>query len=150
MDAHTILMALERKYPHAALVPEVVLRDWDWLDRVEHHGATSSKPSRRIDALMFQSLERTAIEIKVNKSDFDKDGYVKRYPWQRICHRFVYVVPETLCDTVRSLVPDSCGLWTVTKIGTVSVAKKAKVCTTPEPLPQQVVQSLAYRAAHGR
>lgn len=145
MDSAFILGAIRRKYPTAAIVPEVVMDDPSYAagDRGDEE---TVKPQRRIDALMFQTLERTAIEIKTTRADFHRDTWAKRRPWFTVCHRFVYVVPHDL-DVIA---PHNCGLWRVQEDGTVTVATKAKVSTTPEPLPQQVVQSLAYRAARVR
>ncbi|MFC8799205.1 hypothetical protein ACFT2C_15825 [Promicromonospora sp. NPDC057138] len=38
-------------------------------------------------------------------------------------------------------------MWWVHEDGSVQIAAQAKVNKTPETLPQQVVQALAYRAA---
>jgi hypothetical protein len=92
---------------------------------------------------MFQTLVRTAIEIKVSEADFNRDTWEKRRAWQRVCHRFVYVVPADL----PVLAPWKCGLWRVGPDGRVVVAQRATVNLSPEPLPQAVVQTLAYRAA---
>lgn len=130
--------------------PEVVIHDQRLPDSNEPVGPRRAKIerpdghrwTRRIDALMFQSLERTAVEIKVSKADFNRDTYWKRRRWQEVTHRFIYVIPEGL-DVMS---PHGCGLWTVSEDGKIRVVKKAIVNKTPEPLPQQVVQSLAYRA----
>lgn len=140
MDAKFILQAVRNKYAQAAIVHEVVIHDGLWDER-----AADSKPTRRIDALMFQSLERTGIEIKVSRADFARDTWQKRAPWINVTNRFVYVIPEDLdwlgLDTY------GCGVWTVDEFGRVQIVKKAPVRKYPEPLPQQVVQSLAYRAS---
>lgn len=142
MDAKFILAAIRRKYPDAAIVPEVTMDDPAYAaggDKVTDEKVT---PFRRIDALMFQSLVRTAIEIKTTRADFNRDTWAKRRPWFNVCHRFIYVVPADL----GVMPPHNCGMWWVHPDGSITVAAKAKVSTTPEPLPQQVVQSLAYRA----
>ena len=150
MDSKHILNAIRRKYPDAAIVPELSIEDYDLWDEPDLQGsprASRNRPPdhkfmRRIDALMFESLVRTAIEIKVSKADFKRDGYWKRRMWQRVTHRFVYVVPEGL--EVRA--PRGCGLWVVNEVGALRVVTKATINKTPEPLPQTVVQRLAYRA----
>jgi hypothetical protein len=151
MKAIDVLAAIRRAHSRAAIVHEVVIHDGLWEER-----AGASKPTRRIDALMFDSLQRTAIEIKVSKADLVRDNWQKRAPWIAVTHRFVYAMPADLYDTLPS--PSElytqygfdlygCGVWRVTEDGGVSVARKAKVNPHPEPLPQQVIQSLAYRAA---
>lgn len=141
MTSSEILECLRTKYSDAAIVPELTIEDFDLADdseRPEDH-----RYARRIDALMFQTLIRTAIEIKVSKADFNRDTYWKRRAWQKVTHRFVYVVPHDL-DVMS---PHGCGLWKVDESGRITVVKKAIVSKTPDPLPQTVVQRLAYRAA---
>lgn len=136
MKAAFLLQAVRNKYPDAAIVPEVQVHDHDY-------GGGGEPYSRRIDALMFQTFQRTAIEIKVTVADFKRDTYAKRSPWQRITHRFIYVTPKGLKVTA----PHGCGHWEVDEAGNVSVKKKAIVRKYPEQLPQQVIQALAYRAS---
>ncbi len=145
-----LLDAVRAKYPAAAIVPEITIEDEDLPDSgepTEHLYERTPPPdghkfSRRIDALMWESLIRTAIEIKVTRSDFMRDTYWKRRAWQRVTHRFVYMVPEGLNVTA----PHGCGLWEVDATGRITVVKKAILNRSPEPLPQTVVQRLAYRA----
>jgi len=151
MNAADIIAAIRSKYPTAALVPELTIEDYDLPDtgapteamympagaRPEGH-----KYSRRIDALMFESLIRTAVEVKVTKADFNRDHYWKRRAWQRVTHRFIYAVPAGL-DVVA---PHGCGQWAIDDAGRITVVKKAIVNRVPEPLPQTVIQRLAYRA----
>lgn len=140
MTAADVIEAIRLAHPAAAIVTEVALEDPEWLDDFQ---PGVSKSSRRIDALMFRTLERTAIEVKISKADFDRDYWEKRRPWVRITHRFIYAVPAGLIERP----PYGCGLWWVDEQGHVEVKAKAKINRTPEPLPQQVVQALAYRAA---
>ena len=148
MDAAFIIDAIRRANPDAAIVSEVVIHDHLWDER-----RVDSAPTRRIDALMFRSLQRTAIEVKVTLADWKRDTYRKRAPWTAVTNRFVFAVPKSLHDQIEgnygshSLDTWDCGVWTVDESGRVAVAKKAKVRPHPEPLPQQVVQSLAFRAA---
>lgn len=146
MDSGFILDAIRSKYSGTAIVPELTIEDFALEDglggRPDEH-----KLYRRIDALMFDSLMRTAIEIKVSKADFNRDHYWKRRAWQNVTHRFVYAVPHDL-DVMS---PHGCGLWKIHPDGRIEVVKKAIVSKTPDALPQTVVQRLAYRAArvHG-
>ena len=153
MKADFILWTIRNKYPAAAVVPEITIDDMDLPDSgeaVESLGMSHTprpeghKYERRIDALMFESLIRTAIEIKVSVADFNRDTYWKRRMWQRHTHRFIYAVPHDL----QVMAPHGCGLWKVHENGRIEVAKKAILNKTPEALPQNVVQRLAFRAAH--
>lgn len=143
MTADDIFQAIIRHHRDAAVVHEVVIGDDGWLDQYddERPGQPLIR-TRRIDALMFKSLERTAVEIKISKADFARDTYAKRRPWQRVVHRFIYAVPHDL----EVMSPHGCGLWLVHPDGRITIGKKAIVNRTPESLPQHVVQALAYRA----
>jgi hypothetical protein len=152
MNASQILEAIRAKYPSTAIVPELTIEDYDLPDsgqeveRLNLHAGVrpeGHKYSRRIDALMFDSLVRTAIEVKTTKADFNRDTYWKRRAWQRVTHRFIYAVPHDL-DVMS---PHGCGLWKIHPGGRIEVVKKAIVNKTPDALPQTVIQRLAYRAA---
>lgn len=146
--AAEVLAALRIHHNTAALVPEVVIQDDypNWAELPQGHGEPFT---RRIDALMFDALERTAIEIKVSKADAARETWQKVQPWRRVCHRFVYAVPAGLIEHPPIY---GCGLWWIHEptaiypLGQVEVKRKATVSKTPEPLPQHVVQALAYRA----
>lgn len=138
MDSAFILAAIRAKYRDAAIVHELTIEDHE-----REPGETHTTPTRRIDALMFQSLMRTAIEIKVSKADMSRETFWKRRPWQRCVHRYVYAVPHDL--DVQA--PHGCGLWRIHPDGQITVDKNAIVSKVPEPLPQTVVQRLAYRAS---
>lgn len=147
MDAAFILESIEAKYPRAVMVPEISINDPLWHDW-DHRSSSDKrldghKPFRRIDALMFDSYQRTAIEVKISAADYRLDTDRKRRPWQRVTHRFVYAVPHHL----NVAAPHGCGLWKVHDDGTIEVVKKAIVNKHPEPLSQDVVLRLAYRAA---
>lgn len=151
MNAAFILEAIRSTYPSTAIVPELTIEDLDIADSNEiveksfMHTAPPEghKYSRRIDALMFDSLVRTAIEIKVSRADFMRDTYWKRRAWQNVTHRFVYAVPEEL----DVMTPHGIGLWKVSESGQIAIVKRAIVSKTPDPLPQTVIQRIAYRAA---
>lgn len=150
MDAKFVLQSIKRKYHNAAVVPEISIEDF-FLEDSGDEARYSFSPNtaspqghsyiRRIDALMFESYMRTAIEIKVSKADFNRDTYWKRRAWQNVTHRFIYAVPQDL-DVMS---PHGCGLWAVHEDGTIEVRKKAIVNKTPEHLPQSVIQRMAYR-----
>lgn len=144
--ADDVLEALRRKHNRAALVPEVTISD-RWADA----GMIDGDPidhlpiyHRRIDVLMFETRIRTAIEIKVTRADVKRETYRKVWPWRQVVHRFYYAVPAGLIDHPPI---GGCGLWWVHADGRIEVRAKAVINHTPEPLPQQVVQALAYRAA---
>jgi hypothetical protein len=141
LTAGDVLDALRSHHKGAALVPEVVISDED--GRMTSTAENRLPTTRRIDALMFDSLLRTAIEVKVSVADAKRDTWQKVWPWMRVTHRFVYAVPAGLIEHPPVY---GCGLWWVHPSGRVEVKRKAKVSHTPEPLPQQVVQALAYRA----
>lgn len=148
MNAADVLAALRKHHRDAALVPEVVIHDDypTWAELPYGHGQPYT---RRIDALMFDSLERTAIEIKVSKADAARETWEKVQPWRRVCHRFVYAVPAGLIEHPPVY---GCGLWWIhdpTAMhphGRVEVRRRVSINKTPEPLPQHVIQALAYRA----
>ncbi|WP_420112562.1 hypothetical protein [Pseudactinotalea sp.] len=148
MKAREVLDAVRRHHAGAAFVPEVELTVDD-LHRESYddlNGNGHKHYSRRIDALMFHQLQRTAIEIKVSTADAARDTYAKVDPWRRITHRFVYAVPAGLIDHPPVY---GMGLWWVHEDGRVEVHRKATPNRYPEPLPQHVVQTLAYRASGG-
>ena len=106
------------------------------------------RDSTRIDGLMFHSLQRTAIEVKVSVADFRRETHAKQRAWIRCTHRFVFAVPAGLIDAADvALEFYYAGLWWVHPDGRVEVRRKATIQKYPEPLPQQLIQSLAYRAA---
>lgn len=142
--AQDILAAIRRHHARAAIVPEITVVDVDAIERRHDDPSAPGPVERRIDALMFQSLERTAIEIKVSKADYRRDTWQKREPWRRICHRFVYAVPAALLD--GETLPYGCGVWEIDPTGRLAVVRKAVINRHPEPLPQRLVQNLAYRA----
>lgn len=92
---------------------------------------------------MFESFQRSAIEVKVSAADYRLDTEQKCRPWRRVTHRFIYAVPHDL----HVMAPHGCGLWKIHDDGTIDVVKKAIVNKHPEPLTQDVVLRLAYRAA---
>lgn len=108
------------------------------------------KFQRRIDALILDR-ERTAVEIKVTRSDFKADTEEKRAPWVYYTHKFVYAVPTGLVTPEE--VPDYCGLWYVDPEAKreyqwqhgISVVKKAKKNNEAVELPEYLTKSLMGR-----
>lgn len=141
MDARFILNAIRDKYPQCAVVPEVCIHTEEWDEQIPE-GQTESY-TRRIDALMFDGPQRTAIEIKVSKADFARDTYRKRRPWMLVSHRFIYVTPAGL----DVMAPHPCGHWEVHPDGKITIKKRAYGNKYPEPLPQHVIAALAHRAS---
>ena len=141
MTAAEVLEAIRHHHRRAAIVSEVVISDHDWVEHFARE--TGGRAERRIDALMFASLQRTAIEIKVSKPDVARESWGKVGPWVRVTHRFVYAVPAGLIEHPPYY---RAGLWWVYPDGRIEVRRKAKPNPYPEPLPQHVVQALAYRS----
>lgn len=131
MKATDVMDALDKHWDQAAIVPELNITD----------GVTMRV--RRIDALMFQGKVRTAIEIKVDRADVKREVWAKYRPWYNVVHRFIYAVPAGLIERPPF---QQAGLVWVHPDGRVEMKKRAKINQTPEPLPQLVVQNLAYRA----
>lgn len=108
----------------------------------------SAPAYRRIDALMFGSLtkhgdyQRTAVEIKVSRSDFKRETEEKRAPWLRVVHRFVYLVPEGLIRAEE--VPEGLGLWEWTGRSIRSI-KRCTINHHPDQLPESFTRSLVFR-----
>ena len=99
--------------------------------------------TRRIDGLMLDGGgTRTAIEVKISRSDFLRETEEKRRPWRKITNRFIYATPAGLLKPAE--IPDGCGLWEVDG-NTVRIVKRAKSNPKPEPIPHQVLVALAYR-----
>lgn len=145
LTADDILQAVQRKYHRAAIVSEISINDPYWHDWAESGDGLKRtlKPMRRIDALMMETHDLTAIEIKVDRTDFKRDTLEKRRPWQRVVNRFIYAVPADLKVTA----PHGCGLWKVHGDGKIEVAKRAIINKHPEYLPRDVIQRLMYKAA---
>lgn len=78
VNASDILDALRKHHKGAALVHEVVVTD-PWAQSNHISGTGRTNHSRRIDALMVESLQLTAIEIKISKAD------LARRPGLRLC-----------------------------------------------------------------
>ena len=142
MKADQVLTAIQRHHTGAALVRELVVKDPTWLDTWEP--GLGYCTTRRIDGLLVKARQRTAIEVKVTRADYRRESDRKRAPWVAITHRFVYACPEGLIQPQE--VPDGLGLWWVDERGHVTVAKRARVNAAPEPMPEQVVIALCYRA----
>lgn len=161
--ATQVLDAIARKHCGAALLREVVIVDElveaeieqttaQWWQRHRERGNRSdpSDPfpegvwTRRIDGLMFDGNQcRTAIEVKVSRSDFLRETEEKRRAWRSVTHRFVYAAPAGLLHPEE--IPDGCGLWEVHPDQSVVIAKRARGNKTPGPIPQRVLVALAYR-----
>lgn len=148
MNAAEVLEALRRRHPTSAFVPELSIDTGDLAAQLAHEtdpqGHERPIPVRRIDALMFDGPQRTAIEIKISRADAKRESYYKVQPWKRVCHRFVYVVPAGLLEIPPVY---GCGLWWVHDDGRIEVKRKAIVNHYAEELPRNVITNLAYRAA---
>lgn len=150
MTATEVLAAIERHHSAAATVREMTIHD---PGAHADYAAGDDRPTymRRIDALMFSTLQRTAIEVKVSKADFRRESHAKTRAWFNVCHRFVYACPAGVVqpeDVALAMYP--AGLWWVHDDGRVAVQRKAQLNKYPEPLPQNTIQNLAYRAMRAR
>lgn len=136
---HARLVA--RGVPIAESVPD----GWDFR---------TSKPQRRIDALIIASTGTTAVEVKVTRADFRRETEAKRRAWRAITNRFVYLVPVGLVAPEE--VADGCGLWVFDPAEHgpyrwqhgITTVKRATANKAPDPLPFQVTRSLAYRVSN--
>lgn len=152
--ATDVLDAVARKHSRCALIREVTVTDPE-ADRYgdtnawAENGRVGPMPAfaptfRRIDGLLLDGGgTRTAIEVKISRSDFARESEEKRRPWRKITHRFVYATPVGLLQ--RYEIPDGCGLWEVDEAGRVHVSVRARINRDPEPIPHQVLVALAYR-----
>ena len=165
-----LLKALRNKYPNAAVLSEVTMEDEEELAKVataevilrpqlrkyyeskgincdvelpEDFMLNKSVYNRRIDALIFEWKQRTAVEIKISRSDFFRDTAEKRAPWQKHTHRFVYLVPKGLVKPEE--VPQGCGLWEYEN-GYIKIVKKAVSNKQVTDFPMSMTKYFAWRA----
>lgn len=166
MKAADVLDAVRRSNQGYPLLEELVITDWDAvagyrqaLDEATEQakitgdwnacaattqGAHAIPQTRRIDGLLVgPNGQRTAIEVKVTRSDYQRESHEKRRAWQAITHRFVYVVPAGLITAEE--VPAGIGLWYATEAGVVS-AKPCRINKSPNDPPIQLFNALCYRA----
>lgn len=99
--------------------------------------------SRRIDALIFETKQRTAVEIKISRADFFRDTDEKRSAWMKHTHRFVYLTPKGLVKVEE--VPEGCGLWEYEN-GKITIVKRSKTNKGVEEFPTSMVKYFAWRA----
>lgn len=152
--AAMILDAIARKHSDCALVREVLVTDPNadrfapadaWVAAGRPGRMPRCEPTaRRIDGLLFDGGQsRTAIEVKISRSDYQRETDAKRRIWRAITNRFVYATPAGLLRPDE--IPDGCGLWEVNDTGRVAIVKRAKSNRNPDPIPHQVLVALAYR-----
>jgi hypothetical protein len=100
---------------------------------------------RRIDALIFEGQQRTAVEIKISRADFFRDTLEKRSAWMRHTDRFVYLTPKGLIKVDE--VPEGCGLWEYDVVKRqIIVVKKSKLNKNVKEFPPSMVKYFAWRA----
>lgn len=165
-----LLAALRYKFRDAAVLAEVTMDDEAELERCrtaevkrypqmrEHYekeglGCDAELPEgyrprdaitqRRIDALIFESKARTAVEIKISRADFFRDTEAKRSAWLRHTHRFAYLVPKGLVK--HEEVPEGCGLWEYEN-GIITIVKRSKINKAAVDFPQSMTKYFAWRA----
>lgn len=165
-----LLLALRQKYRDAAVLAEVTMDDEEELARLRaaevilypsrrkqyekdglscdavlpdgyspYHAITR----RRIDALIFETKHRTAVEIKISRADFFRDTEAKRSAWVKHTHRFAYLVPKGLVKPEE--VPEGCGLWEYEN-GVIVITKRAKINKTAQEFPASMTKYFAWRA----
>lgn len=170
ITSKTLLQALRSKFPDAAILAEVTMEDEQELERVrtaaarrrpslraayetknlscdavlpDGYDARNAITSRRIDALIFESKSRTAVEIKISRADFFRDTEAKRSAWLQHTHRFIYLVPKGLVKVEE--VADGCGLWEYEN-GKITILKRAKINKEAKDFPPSMVKYFAWRA----
>jgi len=165
-----LLTALRAKLPKAAVLSEVTMVDEEEAARVRTSQARTSLHFRRyfdrkgltydailpdgynhksavfirrIDALVFDGDKRTAIEIKISRSDFFRDTPEKRFAWMKHTHRFIYLAPKGLVKLEE--VPDGCGLWEYEN-GVITSVKNARGNKAVQEFPASMYKYFAWRA----
>lgn len=139
-------------YSQGFLLPmrELTITDTRELYRELEKGERHGPLKRRIDALMFSpDGMRTAIEIKVDVADAQRESWAKIRPWMMVVHRYVYAVPAGLIDRPPVGADQRSGLVWVYPDGRVEWKKKCKINHSPEALPQLTMFNMAWRAAKG-
>jgi hypothetical protein len=101
------------------------------------------KTVRRIDALIFESNTRTAVEIKISRADFFRDTDAKRAAWMKHTDRFIYLTPKGLIN--KEEIPEGCGLWEYEN-GKITVTKRATINKNVQDFPQSMFKYFAWRA----
>ncbi len=140
---------MERKFSsRGVLLRQVTLWDQEafdeWERAVDAHVAAPNVPhTRRIDGLLLIGWQRTAIEVKVSRSDFTNETHEKTRAWKGHSHRFVYLTPPGLLSPIE--VGDA-GLWE-TDGRRVDVIKKAIVRREVPDFPDNFVRTLIWRTA---
>jgi hypothetical protein len=170
LTSKILLTALKRKFDKAAVLKEVTMTDEEEETRVATAIAISSPgykkyldrkglrydaelpddynyrtaiTTRRIDALIFDGNQRTAVEIKISRGDFFRDTPEKRYAWKKHSHRFVYLTPQGLVKPEE--VAEDCGLWEYHD-GKITVIKRAKINKNVVDFPASMTKYFAWRA----
>lgn len=165
-----LLVALRNKFRDAAVLAEVTMDDESELERVrtayvkrypymraqyekdgllcdaelpDGYKAKDAITRRRIDALIFETKTRTAVEIKISRADFFRDTELKRGAWLKHTHRFAYLVPKGLVKPEE--VPDGCGLWEYEN-GIITITKRAKINKDAKEFPASMTKYFAWRA----
>ena len=107
---------------------------------------------RRIDGLDFSGVMRTAFEVKVSRSDWQRESPEKRRAWKAVTHRYIYVSPAGVIPVEE--VPPDCGLWwihldpvpgTDRTVPRIETKRNAPKNAEPSDLPWRVALNLCYR-----
>ena len=167
---HPYYLALRKKYPQAAILPEVTITDEEaetiyrsfqaqnhpyWREHYEAKGLPCDAPipegydykanklTRRIDFLMLEGPTLTAIELKLSRADYRRDTEEKRRAWKRTTNRFIYYAPAGLITPEE--LPEGCGLWELQPTGRIQVTKKATRNPNPDPFPENMTKYFMWR-----
>jgi hypothetical protein len=172
ITSQELLAALRKKFDTAAVLSEVTMTDEEESHRVRSayamksayykrlfkkrgqsfdltmilpEGYDTSKAilTRRIDALIFESQQITAVEIKISRSDFFRDTLEKRSAWVKHTNRFAYLTPKGLVKSEE--VPEGCALWEYEN-GIITIVKRSKINKESTDFPQSMVKYFAWRA----
>lgn len=105
---------------------------------------------RRIDALvMRRSVAKGdslwAVEIKVSASDLKNELSTpeKTAAWAQYADAFYFLVPDTLVDLAKDLVPQEYGIMTPANRWSTTIVRRAKKNPNPLPLPMDTWRRLA-------
>ena len=146
ITANEMLDALERHYTRAAFIRELEAVDEVEIARweIEPMPFVAGPSLRRIDALMIDGEQRTAVEVKTSWADYKNESDEKRRPWIALTHRFTYLAPVGVIPVDR--IPEGLGLWEYDG-STIRVVRRCTVRSDVPPLPDYMIRNLLWRVS---